>query len=310
MPYPCAIPGINLGDYSTRLPRVGWPGACAGSYARVQINDAGAAVTVDRAIAELVALIMHANEAQGYHYRPADTGAYNCRKISGTNVWSLHAYGLAIDENWSTNPYTSPLRTDKPGCLVELWNRYGFAWGGHYSGSKDAMHFEFMGTPAQAVQALALARSELGGGAPPPPPPPPGDGGDAQVRQDQFDLNDTGFTCTVDGFAGPETTQRIKDFQWSARRPVTGVMSAGDRDAIHGVPSWHSAGPSVADDPGGYPASQWQRKLVEHGWRVETDGVWGAHSRSILQQFQADKGIVADGNRGPSSWTCLYCTTN
>jgi peptidoglycan hydrolase-like protein with peptidoglycan-binding domain len=77
---------------------------------------------------------------------------------------------------------------------------------------------------------------------------------------------------------------------------------------LHKVPSWHSGG-NIPDDPGGYPASQWQQKLKDHGWRIDVDNAWGAHSKSILSQFQADKGLTVDGLRGPASWTCLYCTS-
>ena len=49
-----------------------------------------------------------------------------------------------------------------------LWNRYGFAWGGNYNdngrlGKADSMHYEFMGTPADADQMTALALYELTG---------------------------------------------------------------------------------------------------------------------------------------------------
>lgn len=307
MAYPCAVPGINLSDYSTALPRAGWGPRCTGPFARVTINSAGAGVTVDARIAELVSLIMRRNEADGYHYRPADTGAQNCRLIAGTNVWSLHSWGVAIDENWSTNPYTSPLRTDKPGWLVQRWNRYGFAWGGHYNGSKDAMHFEFMGTPGQAVQSLALARVELGAGAPPPPPPPTG--GDVQIRADQHDLNDSGFPVGAeDGVWGPVCIAACKQFQHAAHLTEDGEMGPVTRGAIHKVPSWR--GSTVGD--GGYPARQWQQKLKDHGWRIDVDNAWGPHSTSILRQFQADKGLNMrrDGARCSESWACLYTTVN
>jgi peptidoglycan hydrolase-like protein with peptidoglycan-binding domain len=244
MAYPCAVPGINLGDYSTRLPRAGWPAACGGTYGRVAINDAGAAVTVDVAIAELVGLIMRRNQADGYAYRPGDTGAYNCRKIAGTNTWSLHAYGLAIDENWSTNPYTSPLKTDKPAWLVQRWNRYGFAWGGHYSGSKDAMHFEFMGTPAQAAAATVLARAELPGG---------GGGGGTHGPADPNDeiltFGDTGPAVVAlqetlnrwypkltqldaDGDFGQATFDRVVYFQQAAKLTADGEVGPASREVL------------------------------------------------------------------------------
>ena len=39
-----------------------------------------------------------------YAVRPADTDSYNCRTITGGRLKSLHAYGIAVDVNWTTNP--------------------------------------------------------------------------------------------------------------------------------------------------------------------------------------------------------------
>ena len=156
------VSGIDLRDYSRNPQGKGWGSPCSGTRARVQVG--AAAVSVDVRVAELVGTIMRNAEGLGYRHRAADTGAYNCRKIAGTNSWSNHAWALAIDINWQSNPYTSPLRTDIPEWYRHLFNRYGFAWGGDYYGRKDAMHFEFMGTPAQAVAATNLARAELSGG--------------------------------------------------------------------------------------------------------------------------------------------------
>jgi hypothetical protein len=165
--------GLDLRDYS-RLPSAkGWGAACSAARATVRLTEAS--VTVDARIAELVGLVMRACEARGYHFRKADTGAYNCRKIAGTNTWSNHAWALAVDVNWRSNPYTTIANdTDIPDWMHNLWNRYGFAWGGDYTGGKrDFMHFEFMGTPQQAQLGLALARAELGSGTPVTPPAPP-----------------------------------------------------------------------------------------------------------------------------------------
>ena len=42
--------------------------------------------------------------AHNYRVRNPDTASYADRNISGTNVKSLHAYGIALDINWKTNP--------------------------------------------------------------------------------------------------------------------------------------------------------------------------------------------------------------
>jgi hypothetical protein len=167
--YPCAVPGISLTDYSLSLAQKGWGAHCTGPFTTITAAN-GVKVTVDSRIAELATLLLNETLRQGYAIRQSDTGAYNCRYISGTTTWSNHAWGLAIDINWTTNPQRSPLTTDEPAWMQQLWNRYGFAWGGNYNPptTPDAMHHEFMGTPLQSVAATTLARTELTGAAPPP----------------------------------------------------------------------------------------------------------------------------------------------
>lgn len=110
---------------------------------------------------------------RSYSYRPrsADTGAYNCRTITGGSGYSLHAYGpatsftfwngvriptaLAVDINWQSNPYGPRLITDMPRGMVDAILRIRtnsgvrvWGWGGYYSGNKDAMHYEIVCSPA------------------------------------------------------------------------------------------------------------------------------------------------------------------
>lgn len=294
MPFAVAVSGVNLSNYWQTLSQRGWGSPCSGQRATVRLSQA--AVSVDVRLAELVGLIMRANERDGYGYRAADTGAYNCRRVAGTRSWSWHAWALAIDENWQTNPYTAPLRTDKPEWLVRRWNRYGFAWGGHYSGRKDAMHFEFMGTPAQAQAALELARRELVPTA-----------SDDQIRRDQADLTDTGFPCVVDGIWGEESAQQARNFQAAAGLVADGIVGPATRAKLAMVPSWQ--GHFVSD--GGYPDLRWQQELKAHGWQIETDGAWGPHSTSILAQFQEERGLIRrDGVRDSQAWTALFTVPN
>jgi hypothetical protein len=66
----------------------------------------------------------------------------------------------------------SALITDMPSWMPDLWNAYGFRWGGDYVNKKDAMHYEFMGSVAQAAQYTAIARrNRLGENRVPPKPP-------------------------------------------------------------------------------------------------------------------------------------------
>jgi hypothetical protein len=105
------------------------------------------------------------------HYPAADdelsmednnTSAFNCRGIPGSNQWSQHAYGRAIDLNPLLNPciyadgalqpqnaapYLDRSRTD-PGLLhngdpaVHVFTDRGWRWGGNWTTPIDYQHFE------------------------------------------------------------------------------------------------------------------------------------------------------------------------
>jgi hypothetical protein len=93
-----------------------------------------------------------------------NTSGFNCRFVSGTSRWSMHAYGLAIDVNPVENPYVSGGRVRPPagnryldrarrrpgmavdgGALVQAFASIGWKWGGHWRGSLDYQHFSTTG---------------------------------------------------------------------------------------------------------------------------------------------------------------------
>jgi hypothetical protein len=94
-----------------------------------------------------------------------NTSAFNCRFVAGTNRWSQHAYGLAIDINPIENPYvTSSGHVSPPAgrpyadrsrdaegliksgsSTVRAFKRVGWEWGGSWSPSKDYQHFSSNG---------------------------------------------------------------------------------------------------------------------------------------------------------------------
>jgi len=97
-------------------------------------------------------------EKTHYALRPDEVVAFNPRSIRNspkdTEVNSKHAYGLAIDINWNTNPHCplfpsidkcakceSALVSDIPKKVIELFEKAGFEWGGNWN-IPDPMHFE------------------------------------------------------------------------------------------------------------------------------------------------------------------------
>jgi len=84
---------------------------------------------------------------RGYELKYASTGA--------ESYLSNHAWALAADFRAGTNPMGTSLRTDMPHDISQMAASCSLQWGGDYSGRKDPMHFEFIGTPADAARAVA-----------------------------------------------------------------------------------------------------------------------------------------------------------
>jgi hypothetical protein len=103
------------------------------------------------------------------HYRGSDdasmaadnTSGFNCRFVGGTNRWSMHAYGEAIDVNPVENPYVRgstvspsagrafvdrstyrPGMAMRNGVLVRAFAAAGWKWGASFG---DYQHFSTTG---------------------------------------------------------------------------------------------------------------------------------------------------------------------
>ena len=96
-----------------------------------------------------------------------NTSAFNCRNATGSKKWSKHSYGKAIDINPIENPYISrkghishkaslkyrkrehrlDIHPDNRALLLkhdkatQIFKKYGWKWGGDWSGVKDYQHF-------------------------------------------------------------------------------------------------------------------------------------------------------------------------
>jgi peptidoglycan hydrolase-like protein with peptidoglycan-binding domain len=122
----------------------------------------------------------------GYDIRRGDTGAYNCRQITDGQGLSLHAYGIAVDVNWTTNPRKitkdkrkvrfstaalqelrardvsfhqadTDMSSDMIADVMRIVTSVGhpiFAWGGHFINTKDTMHFQLDVSPAELAAGI------------------------------------------------------------------------------------------------------------------------------------------------------------
>lgn len=121
----------------------------------VTVEGGGVRVSVHKAIGPLVRYLLDETARRGYRLRRGECWGYANRPVKGAAVASNHSWGLAVDLNAPSNPMGDKLVTDMPAWLPALWASWGFAWGGAYKGRKDAMHYEFLGTPKDARDLLA-----------------------------------------------------------------------------------------------------------------------------------------------------------
>lgn len=89
-----------------------------------------------------------------------NSSGFNCRNVRGTDRWSQHSYGLAVDINPLHNPYLvgGEIRPpageayldradERPGMIVEgdvvfrAFTSRGFEWGGYFVTTPDYQHF-------------------------------------------------------------------------------------------------------------------------------------------------------------------------
>lgn len=121
-----------------------------------------------------------------YEIRTLDTDSYNCRNITGGTEKSLHSFGIALDVNWTTNPYIDHSGKRKPRFSSKLTQterandvkasiadtdmtqamiddvlaiktndgKQVFQWGGNWESVKDAMHFELDVSPEEISSGI------------------------------------------------------------------------------------------------------------------------------------------------------------
>jgi hypothetical protein len=93
-----------------------------------------------------------------------NTSAFNCRKVKGTDTWSQHSTGRALDVNPKWNPWVKGDKVDPPSgrpwadrtaqhpgmlradsAMTRAFLDAGWGWGGSWRSSKDYQHFSESG---------------------------------------------------------------------------------------------------------------------------------------------------------------------
>jgi hypothetical protein len=206
---------------------------------------AGVKVFVRREIAALAATLLEATEKRhGYDVKDGQTWGYACRAIRGTRTASNHSWGLALDINSLTNPMGATFRSNLPPAVVAMWWSCGFFWGGWYRSRPDAMHFEYVGRPADVAGHLAIARTHLSGvtakvaahngfTGPVLRLAQPRMRGDRVVWvQQRLNAHGAEPKLTADGVWGPLTDAALRAFQKRAHLVVDGIYGPRSHAAL------------------------------------------------------------------------------
>jgi hypothetical protein len=117
---------------------------------------------VHPALRHLMQLVVDEALRRGYKLTPEEYGfAWRAVRDSNPPRPSNHSSGCAIDINSAHNYLGRSDGGDVPKWMVELFNTYGFRWGGDYSDRKDPMHWEFMGDRDDARRLTDKAKRDL-----------------------------------------------------------------------------------------------------------------------------------------------------
>lgn len=223
---------------------------CQGPWAKVTMHG-GAVVYVDPLITEAVLALNVIAKHWDYRASGYDNAGYGCRQVAGTNRWSKHAYGIAIDREWNRNPHRRPLTTDRNLTMCRAINAVRtnngaqvWYWGGYWS-KPDAMHDEIVCFPSHLSSGINWS--------------------------------------TVAGFVQP-TPQPKTASDWAAvRRLAAASVIDGVRSAPNMGPGHTGPGPFGAD----LHVAAIQKALnIATGTKLKENGVYDAWTEGVIKNFQ------------------------
>jgi hypothetical protein len=184
-------------------------------------------------------LVKHLEDARDKKFHSVGSFGFACRPIAGTSTPSFHSFGLAIDLDAPENPFLSaarhkephPLRKKFPGGRIlrstmpmeaeAIASKLMFRWGGTFTTNPDPMHFEFMGSVADAEKLAQRVEKQIGDRL------IRGDRGPG-VKEAQRLLKAAGFNPKgLDGIFGEDTQRAVNAFKRANGLEANGVVGAG-----------------------------------------------------------------------------------
>jgi GH24 family phage-related lysozyme (muramidase) len=120
------------------------------------------------------------------------------------------------------------------------------------------------------------------------------------VLEAQRSLTRKGFPLVADGVFGPATAMAVRAFQQQNGLVPDGIVGPKTWDLLLDRLLFLSTPFLIGDD-----VRAVQRALVRSGYPVVVDGIFGPGTARAVRQFQAGRGLVADGVVGPRTRAVL-----
>ncbi|MDH5150458.1 peptidoglycan-binding domain-containing protein [Brevibacterium casei] len=114
----------------------------------------------------------------------------------------------------------------------------------------------------------------------------------------------------ADGICGPDTWEKIKAALKNSKKKPRKSQKAPKFPLSRG--HWYGVESSNRKNHSGYWAGdrdgirKLQQKLKGRGWSIGVDGLFGAQTKKIVRQFQAEKGLTVDGLVGINTWKAIW----
>jgi peptidoglycan hydrolase-like protein with peptidoglycan-binding domain len=115
----------------------------------------------------------------------------------------------------------------------------------------------------------------------------------------QYLLRHRGGNLDADGTFGPQTKSMVEQFQYWNGLDINGVAGPETLSAMFDSVGLESHNEAVW-------AVQYLMNHVHGYTEVDVDGTLGPMSHAAVKDFQARKGLDADGVVGPQGWTALF----
>ena len=144
---------------ATHQQKLEWWGDRICGRGRIDVTFMGRyPVRIQPEMRQAVEALEHHLLYHGYHLPIDATGSYSCRKIAGTDTWSLHAVPIAIDVDYPNNPVLpyalergfgidpnitiTEAQVNAVEAIVNTHGEQVWKWLGWRTPKADPMHFE------------------------------------------------------------------------------------------------------------------------------------------------------------------------